>query len=96
MNVVGLMVRMSRRIDNERPCCDNVCVIHPGKPPHVGELRCAGCGHHRGWLSHGAAEWLADAVREHGTPTGPINVPALDVAILDFRRRLLGATGGRR
>jgi hypothetical protein len=71
MNVIGLMVRMSRRIDNERSCCDSVCVIHPGKGPHVGQLRCACCGRHRGWLSHGAVSWITDQVRKHGVPAGP-------------------------
>jgi hypothetical protein len=86
MNVIGLMVRMSRRIDNERSCCDSVCVIHPGKGPHVGQLRCACCGRHRGWLSHGAVSWITDQVRKHGVPAGPIDVPALEVAVIDFRR----------
>jgi hypothetical protein len=93
MNINGLMVRMSRPIDTEQPCCDNVCVVRPGKGPHVGQLRCAGCGRHRGWLSHGAVSWITDQVRKHGVPTGPIDVSALEVAIIDFRRTMSALRG---
>jgi hypothetical protein len=93
MSIDGLMVRMSRPVDNKRPCCDSVCVIHAGKGPHVGELRCAGCGRHRGWLSKATAIWLADAVHKHGAPTSPINVPWIEIAILEWRRRFQMLTG---
>ena len=43
-------VRLDRSTDRERPCCENLATLRPGKGPHGAELRCAGCGRHRRWL----------------------------------------------
>jgi hypothetical protein len=84
MSLVGLKVRLSRALEVNHPCCDNVCEICPGKGPHIAELRCAGCDYHRGWLSRATAYWLNAAISKHGRPTDPIDVPALEVAMISF------------
>jgi hypothetical protein len=96
MSIIGLTIRLSRPSDLRRLCCEKLCTIHPGKGPHICELRCATCGRHRGWLSRGAAWWLKNVVKG-GAPTGPITIPILEVALIEFRMRT-GATrrrGGR-
>src|SRR5262245_5834969 len=54
----GLKLKLERKVDGEKSCCRNFAVIHAGKGPHVGELRCANCGAHRGWLPKQAASLL--------------------------------------
>jgi hypothetical protein len=63
-------------IDRERPfcCTTNVCVIGSGKGPHVGELRCADCGRHRGWLPKEAFCWFESVVAIYGPPVKPIEM----------------------
>src|SRR5215470_14124381 len=70
--LVGLKVKLDRAADRERPCCRNVCIISAGKGPHAGELHCADCGQHRGWLSQSIAQWIEDVVTRFGAPTTPI------------------------
>jgi hypothetical protein len=72
--LVGLQVRLDRPVDRERPCCRNICTIGAGREPHAGELTCAGCGQHRGWLSQATAQWIAAVVSKFGAPNGPIIV----------------------
>ena len=73
-NLVGLKVKLDRPVDRERPCCRNVCIIGAGKEPHAGELRCADCGQHRGWLSKTTAQWIEHVVSRFGAPATPIVV----------------------
>ena len=73
-NLVGLRVRLDRPVDRDRPCCRNVCSIGASKGPHAGELVCADCGQHRGWLSKSTAEWIESVVTRFGAPTTPIIV----------------------
>jgi hypothetical protein len=40
---IGMRVKLDRDIDRARPCHDNLAILHPGKPPHSAELRCATC-----------------------------------------------------
>ena len=72
--LVGLKVKLDRAADRERPCCRNVCIISAGKGPHAGELHCADCGQHRGWLSQSTAQWIEHVVTRFGAPTTPIIV----------------------
>jgi len=72
--IIGLKVKMTRPIDHDKPCCRNVCVIGPGKGPHAGELVCADCGQHRGWLSKSTARWIENVITKFGAPTTPIVV----------------------
>src|SRR5258708_2651574 len=73
-NLVGLKIKLDRPVDREQPCCRNVCVIGAGKGPHAGELRCADCGQHRGWLSQSTAQWIEHVATKFGAPTTPIIV----------------------
>jgi hypothetical protein len=72
--LIGLRVKVDRPVDRERPCCRNVCRIGPSKGPHAGELTCADCGQHRGWLSKPTAKWIKAVVAKFGAPTTPIVV----------------------
>jgi hypothetical protein len=61
----GVQVKLARNIDQQQPCHRNVAIVHPGKGPHAGELRCADCDRHRGWLSKEAGARLL-AIIEKG------------------------------
>jgi hypothetical protein len=71
---IGLKIRMDRPVDRERPCCLNVCTIGASRGPHAGELICARCGHHRGWLSQTTARWIESVITRFGAPITPIVV----------------------
>jgi hypothetical protein len=58
----GLKLKLERKIDQEKPCCGNLTIIHAGKGPHAAELRCAKSGSHRGWLPKVATSWLSAAI----------------------------------
>ena len=67
------IVRLDRRTDRDKPCCQNLAIIHPRHDgPHAAELRCADCGKHRGWLPKVALEFLAETTRRFGASTDPI------------------------
>ena len=66
------IVRLDRSTDRKRPCCENLATLRPGKGPHGAELRCAGCGRHRGWLPKQATEFLDDIASRFGNPAEPI------------------------
>ena len=51
----GLRLKLERKAD-PNGCCTNFAIVHAGQG-HA-ELRCAGCGSHRGRLSKEAANWL--------------------------------------
>jgi hypothetical protein len=72
--LVGLRVKMDRPVDRDRPCCRNFCTIGPAKGPHAGELICADCSQHRGWLSKPTAHWIESVITRFGAPTTPIVV----------------------
>ena len=61
-----LLVRIERA--GEQPCCAGLNTIHIAKPPHAGELRCAGCGRHRGWLPKQAVDFLSTVADRFGDP----------------------------
>jgi hypothetical protein len=66
--LIGLKVRLDRPVDRERPCCRNICTIGAARGPHAGELICADCGQHRGWLSKPTAQWIEHVVTRFGAP----------------------------
>jgi hypothetical protein len=72
--LMGFKVRLDRPVDREHPCCRNICIIGPAKGPHAGELHCADCGQHRGWLSRSTAQWIEHIATRFGAPTTPIVV----------------------
>jgi hypothetical protein len=69
-------VRLARSIDRERPCCENLAVIHPAKhaSPHAAESRCANCGKHRGWMARRAYEFLVELTQRYGPSPRPITL----------------------
>jgi hypothetical protein len=69
---MSLLVKLARDIDTEKPCCENVAVIHPGKGPHAAEMRCNGCGRHRGWLPAEALSFITAVTQRFGAPAEPI------------------------
>ena len=71
---IGLKVKLDRDIDRAKPCHDNLAVIHAGKAQHAGELRCAACGAHRGWLATSTRDFIHETVRRLGAPSDPITV----------------------
>jgi hypothetical protein len=72
--LIGLKIKLDRPIDRDRPCCRNICIIAAGKGPHAGELHCADCGQHRGWLSKPTAHWIEHIATRFGAPSTPIIV----------------------
>jgi hypothetical protein len=72
--LIGLKVKLDRPVDRARPCCENICTIGAGKGPHAGELICADCGQHRGWLSKSTARWIESVITRFGAPNTPIVV----------------------
>jgi hypothetical protein len=54
----GLRLKLERKADLRNGCCTNFAVVHAGQGAHAAELRCVGCGSHRGWLPMEAANWL--------------------------------------
>ena len=72
--LAGLRVKLDRPADHDRPCCTNFCIISPAKGPHAGELICADCGQHRGWISNATAHWIESVIVRFGVPTTPIMV----------------------
>src|SRR5215510_16025349 len=76
--LTGLKIKLDRPIDRERPCCLNICTIGAARGPHTGELRCADCGQHRGWLSNSTAQWIEHVASRFGAPATPIVVRALE------------------
>ena len=54
----GMRLNLRRKIDSKKGCCRNFAIVRGGRGPHAAELKCAGCGKHRGWLPHFTANWL--------------------------------------
>ena len=71
---IGMTVKLDRDIDRRQPCHDNLAIIRPGKPPHSGELRCATCNAHRGWLPQTVLNFITETTWRFGAPTEPIIV----------------------
>ena len=46
--LVGLEVKLDRRVDRERPCCTGICIIKAGTGPHASALHCVTCDRFRG------------------------------------------------
>jgi hypothetical protein len=72
--LIGLKVKLDRDVDQQQPCCENIATIHPGKAQHAGELRCAHCDRHRGWIPHATRNFILETVRRFGAPREPIIV----------------------
>jgi hypothetical protein len=75
------LVRLDRDVDREKPCCQNLAILKPPRGPHAAELRCAGCGAHRGWLPKQALDFLKATAARFGATSAPI--PLRDRSIGD-------------
>ena len=60
--LVGLKLKLERETDLEDACCKGFGIVHPGKGPHAAELRCSGCGKHKGWLDKLTVNRLLDVL----------------------------------
>jgi hypothetical protein len=54
----GLMFKLEREADRDKPCCENFAIVQAGKGPHSAELRCKKCGKHRGWMPRQMPDWF--------------------------------------
>jgi hypothetical protein len=61
-------------------CGAATAVVGAGKGPHAGELLCAVCDRHCGWLSRPVADWLTSIVNKFGAPDAPIVVRRGNIA----------------
>src|SRR5262249_383522 len=61
--IAGPKVKPDRLVDRKRPCCKNICIITAG-----GELVCADCGQHGGWLSEKTTRWIEHIATRFGAP----------------------------
>jgi hypothetical protein len=66
------IVKLERTTDREKPCCGNLATIQPGKGPHGAELRCIGCGKHRGWFPKQVLGFLKEVTDRFGDSPEPI------------------------
>jgi hypothetical protein len=66
----GLRVRLETH--RRCKCGSDIAVVGRGREPHAAQLRCNRCGAHRGWLSHGTANWITTIINKFGAPTTPI------------------------
>jgi hypothetical protein len=78
--IIGLRVRLDRRVDRELGCHDNLAAIFPGRGPHAAQLRCAECQRHRGWLGKLTADFLTETVRTFGVPLEPRDATTTAIA----------------
>jgi hypothetical protein len=60
--LVGLKLKLERKTDLKDACCKGSGIVHVGKKPHAAELRCSGCGKHKGWLDRLTVNRLLDVL----------------------------------
>jgi hypothetical protein len=70
----GLRLKLERKTDLKNGCCTNFAVVHASKGPHAAELRCAGCGNHRGALPKEAANSLLAVLMHFPTAKTDVHV----------------------
>ena len=70
----GLRLKLERKADLRNGCCTNFAVVHANKGPDEAELRCAGCGSHRGRLPKEAANWLLVVLAHFPTAKTDVHV----------------------
>jgi hypothetical protein len=70
----GLRLKLERKSDLEKGWCTSFAVVHAGKRSDAAELRCAGCGSHRGRLPKDAANWLLVVLAHFPTAKTDVHV----------------------
>ena len=68
--LVGLAITLPEQCPR---CRGNDAVIGAGRGPHKASIICA-CGHHRGWMSVAAFNFITATIQQFGRPTEPICV----------------------
>ena len=69
----GLRLKLERQTDLKNRCCTNFAIVHAGKGD-AADLRCAGCGSHRGRLPKEAANWLLAVLMHFSTAKTDVHV----------------------
>jgi hypothetical protein len=69
---VSPLIGFRVRLPDTCRCGAATAVVGAGKGPHAGELKCAVCERHRGWLSKDFASFIASITKKFGAPTTPI------------------------
>ena len=69
----GLRLKLERKADLKNGCCANFAIVHAGKGD-AADLRCAGCGSHRGRLPKEAANWLLAVLMHFSTAKTDVHV----------------------
>jgi hypothetical protein len=69
----GLRLKLERKDDLKNGCCTNFAVVHAGQG-NSAELRCAGCGSHRGQLPKEAVNWLLAVLMHFPTAKTDVHV----------------------
>ena len=60
--LVGMKLKLERKMDLKDACCTGFGIVHAGKGPHAAKLRCSGCGKHKGWLDRLTVNRLLDVL----------------------------------
>jgi hypothetical protein len=89
----GVVFKLERKVDLQKPCCENFAIVHAGKGPHSAELRCKKCGSHRGWLPREAADWFLTLLTIFPEAAKDIHVfrDSKPLSALAARRRMGGS-----
>jgi hypothetical protein len=69
----GLRLKLERKADLKNGCCANFAIVYAGKED-AADLRCAGCGSHRGRLPEEAANWLLAVLTHFPTAKTDVHV----------------------
>jgi hypothetical protein len=85
----GMTFVLDRKIDRQKPCCDNFAVVQAGKGPHAAELRCKKCGKHRGWMPRKVTDWFLTLLAIFSEAAKDVHVwrDETNLSALDLRRR---------
>jgi hypothetical protein len=85
----GLMFKLERKIDREKPCCENFAIVQAGKGPHSAALICKRCSKHRGWLPRQMTEWFLTLLTFFPEAAKDVHVwrDETNLSALDLRRQ---------
>jgi hypothetical protein len=85
----GLIFKLDREIDREKPCCENFAIVQAGKGPHSAELLCKKCGKHRGWMPRKVTDWFLTLLAIFPEAAKDVHVwrDETNLSALDLRRQ---------
>jgi hypothetical protein len=70
----GLRLKLERKTDLKTGCCTSFAAVHASKGQNAAELRCSGCGSHRGRLPKEATNWLCAVLTHFPTAKTDVHV----------------------